>query len=322
VAGRPHSVIVVAFPDVQALDVVGPVEVFAMANRHGADPAYATEVVSASGGAITTSSGLSLATHPAATAQGPIDTRVLAGGAGTAAAMADGRLIGWLRDAAAGAARVTSVCSGAFLLAAAGQLDGRRATTHWSASDALARTFPAVEVDPDRIYERTATCGPRRASPPAWTWRWPSSRTTTVASWHWPWPANSCCSPSGRAGSHSSAHSSRCGARSASPCATCWPSWRSIPRPTCRCRPLARRAAMSVRTFARSFSHELGTTPAAFVQRSRVEAARRLLESTDGAVDDIARAGGFGTVETMHRAFRRAVRTTPAQYRRPFAVPA
>jgi transcriptional regulator GlxA family with amidase domain len=85
---------------------------------------------------------------------------------------------------------------------------------------------------------------------------------------------------------------------------------------------LARRAAMSVRTFARAFSREVGTTPAVFVQRSRVEAARRLLETTDGTVDDIARACGFGTVETMHRAFQRVVRTSPGQYRRLFTVPA
>jgi transcriptional regulator GlxA family with amidase domain len=78
---------------------------------------------------------------------------------------------------------------------------------------------------------------------------------------------------------------------------------------------------MSVRTFARAFRNEVGTTPAAFVQRSRVEAARRLLETTDRTVDDIA-LSCFGTVETMHRAFRRTVRTTPGQYRRLFAVPA
>src|ERR671919_507787 len=154
VALRPHSVVIIAFPDVQALDVVGPLEVFAMAERHQPDPAYATSIVSASGRTITTSSGLSLTTDRAASHRGPIDTLVVAGGPGTRGAMADDDLIGWLRQAADRARRVTSVCSGAFLLAQAGLLDGRRATTHWSACDALARSFPAVEVDADRIYVR------------------------------------------------------------------------------------------------------------------------------------------------------------------------
>jgi len=153
VARRPRSVIIVGFPDVQALDVVGPLEVFAMANRYGADPAYDTALVSASGQPITTSSGLSLGTERA-TRRESIDTLVVAGGNGTAAAMADDRLIAWLRAGAARARRITSVCSGAFLLAQAGLLDGRRVTTHWSACDTLARLFPAVEVDADPIYVR------------------------------------------------------------------------------------------------------------------------------------------------------------------------
>ncbi|MGH9217178.1 MAG: AraC family transcriptional regulator, partial [Acidimicrobiales bacterium] len=153
VARRPRSVIIVAFPDVQALDVVGPLEVFAMANRYGGDPAYDIALVSASGQPITTSSGLSLGTERLSR-RVSIDTLLVAGGNGTAAAMADDRLIGWLRAAAARARRVTSVCSGAFLLAQAGLLDGRRVTTHWSACDTLARLFPAVDVDADPLYVR------------------------------------------------------------------------------------------------------------------------------------------------------------------------
>jgi transcriptional regulator GlxA family with amidase domain len=153
VAPRPRTVIVVAFPDVQALDVVGPLEVFAMANRYGAAPAYTTALVSASGQPVTTSSGLLLGTERVSR-RDSIDTLLVAGGTGTAAAMADDRLIAWLRTAAASARRVTSVCSGAFLLAQAGLLDGRRVTTHWSACDALARLFPSVEVDADPIYVR------------------------------------------------------------------------------------------------------------------------------------------------------------------------
>jgi transcriptional regulator GlxA family with amidase domain len=316
-----RSVIVVAFPDVQALDVVGPLEVFAMANRFGANPAYASALVSASGQPVTTSSGLSLGTERASR-RGPIDTLLVAGGTGTAAAMADDRLIAWLRTAAARARRVTSVCSGAFLLAQAGVLDGRRVTTHWSACDTLARLFPAVEVDADPIYVRDGDV-------------WPSAGVTAgmdlalalVEHDHGGELALAVARQlvlfTHRPGGQSQ-FSAQLAVRRAErePLRDALAFVAEHPEADLSVPALARRAAMSVRTFARAFSNEVGTTPAVFVQRSRVEAARRLLETTDRTVDDIARACGFGTVETMHRAFQRVVRTTPGQYRRLFAVPA
>ncbi len=320
-ARRPRSVIVVAFPDVQALDVVGPLEVFAMANRYGADPAYATALVSASGRPITTSSGLSLSTERISRRQ-PIDTLVVAGGTGTAAAVADDRLTAWLRTAAASARRVTSVCSGAFLLAQAGLLDGRRVTTHWSACDTLARMFPAVEVDADPIYVRDGNV-------------WTSAGVTAgmdlalalVEHDHGGELALAVARQlvlfTHRPGGQSQ-FSAQLAVRRAErePLREALAFVAEHPEADLSVPALARRAAMSVRTFARAFHREVGTTPAVFVQRSRVEAARRLLETTDRTVDDIARACGFGTVETMHRAFQRTVRTTPGQYRRLFAVPA
>jgi transcriptional regulator GlxA family with amidase domain len=318
---RPRSVIVVGFPDVQPLDVVGPLEVFAMANRYGAEPAYVTALVSASGGPITTSSGLSLGTERASRRHS-IDTLVVAGGIGTADAMADHRLIAWLRAAAASARRVTSVCSGAFLLAQAGLLDGRRVTTHWSACDTLARTFPAVEVDADPIYVRDGNV-------------WTSAGVTAgmdlalalVEHDHGGELALAVARQlvlfTQRPGGQSQ-FSAQLAVRRAErqPLREALAFVAEHPEADLSVPALARRAAMSVRSFARAFRHEVGTTPAAFVQRSRVEAARRLLETTDRRVDDIARACGFGTVETMHRAFQRTVRTTPGQYRRLFAVPA
>jgi transcriptional regulator GlxA family with amidase domain len=320
VARRPLSVVVAGFPDVQALDVVGPLEVFAMANRNGADPAYATALVSASGQPITTSSGLSLSTERVS--REPIDTLVVAGGTGTAAAMADARLIAWLRSAAASARRVTSVCSGTFLLAQAGLLDGRRVTTHWSACDALTRLFPAVEVDPDPIYVRDGNV-------------WTSAGVTAgmdlalalVEHDHGGELALAVARQlvlfTHRPGGQSQ-FSAQMAVRRAErpPLREALAFVAEHPEADLSVPALARRSAMSVRTFARAFRNEVGTTPAAFVQRSRVEAARRLLEATDRTVDDIALTCGFGTVETMHRAFRRAVRTTPGQYRRLFAVPA
>jgi transcriptional regulator GlxA family with amidase domain len=320
VARRHVSVVVVGFPDVQALDVVGPLEVFAMANRNGADPAYATALVSASGQPITTSSGLSVGTARISRRE-PIDTLVVAGGTGTAAAMADDRLVAWLRTAAANARRVTSVCSGAFLLAQAGLLDGRRVTTHWSSCDALARLFPGIEVDPEPIYVRDGNV-------------WTSAGVTAgmdlalalVEHDHGGELALAVARQlvlfTHRPGGQSQFSAQMAVRRAERP-----PLRRTLafvaehPEAELSVPALARRAAMSVRTFARAFRNEVGTTPAAFVQRSRVEAARRLLETTDRAVDDIALSCGFGTVETMHRAFRRTVRTTPGQYRRLFAVP-
>jgi transcriptional regulator GlxA family with amidase domain len=316
-----RSVIVVAFPDVQALDVVGPLEVFAMANRFGADPPYATALVSASGRPVTTSSGLSLGTERASR-RGPIDTLLVAGGTGTAAAMADERLIAWLRTAAPSARRVTSVCSGAFLLAQAGLLDGRRVTTHWSACDTLARLFPAIEVDADRIYVRDGNV-------------WTSAGVTAgmdlalalVEHDHGGELALAVARQlvlfTHRPGGQSQ-FSVQLAAQRAErePLRDALAFVAEHPEADLSVPALARRAAMSVRTFARAFRREVGTTPAVFVQRSRVEAARRLLEATDRTVEDIARACGFGTVETMHRAFQRVVRTTPGQYRRLFAVPA
>jgi transcriptional regulator GlxA family with amidase domain len=319
--GRPRTVLVVAFPDVQALDVVGPLEVFAMANRHSPDPAYATALVSAAGRPITTSSGLQLATERIST-RGPVDTLMVAGGDGTAAAMADDRLVAWLRTAAASARRVTSVCSGAFLLAQAGLLDGRRATTHWSVCETLARLFPAVEVDADPIYVRDGHV-------------WTSAGVTAgmdlalalVEQDHGGELALAVARQlvvfAQRPGGQSQ-FSAQLAVRRAErePLREAVAFVAEHPEADLSVPALARRAAMSVRTFARAFRHEVGTTPAAFVQRSRVEAARRLLETTDRTVEDIARACGFGTVETMHRTFQRTVRTTPGQYRRLFAVPA
>jgi putative intracellular protease/amidase len=150
----PRAVVIVAFPGVLGLDVVGPLEVFAIANRFDARPAYSTSVVSMGGGVMVTSSGLAIGTEPARTCSDPIDTLMVAGGYSVGEAAGDRDLVGWLRSVAGSVRRVTSVCSGAVLLARAGLLDGRRATTHWSACDVLATLYPSVDVDTDQIYVR------------------------------------------------------------------------------------------------------------------------------------------------------------------------
>src|SRR5438309_177552 len=148
---------IVAFPGSQLLDVTGPWEVFALANRVGdpRTPRYAASIVAPAAGAVATSGGLALVAHRSlAQATGPVDTLIVAGGEGTRPQRRDARLVPWLRRTARRARRVASVCTGAFLLAEAGLLDGRRATTHWAQCDALQRRFPHVRVERDPIFVR------------------------------------------------------------------------------------------------------------------------------------------------------------------------
>ena len=306
---------IVTYGDMQLLDLAGPLEVFAMANRQVPD-AYDIEVVSAGGGRLRSSSGLEVGTAPLPT--GKIDTLMVVGGTGTPAAAADADLLGWLSAAARRTRRVTSVCSGAFVLAAAGLLDGKRATTHWSELDELADLFPAVIVERDPIYVRDGDT-------------WTSAGVTAgmdlalalveddlgqeVARHAARWLVLFVQRPGGQS-QFSTQLAAQRPERDTLKQVVDWMTDHlsadlSVPE-------LARRAGMSTRNFARAFRAEVGETPATYAESLRVEAARRLLESTDRTVDDVARACGFGTVETMHRTFKRTVRVTPGEYRRHF----
>jgi transcriptional regulator GlxA family with amidase domain len=322
-AGVDRRVVVVAYPGVQSLDVTGPVEVFAVANRHHPDPRYATTVIASRPGTLRASSGLGLVADAAIDdCEGPIDTLVVAGGEGTAEALADAALIAWIRDAATRSRRVTSVCSGAFLLAAAGLLTGRRATTHWQVCDLLGRLYPGVEIEPDRIYVRDGQV-------------WTSAGVTAGMDLALALVeddlggalalevARQLVLFTQRAGGQSQFSTQLTVPRAErQPLRAVLAHIEDHLDADLSVPELARRAAMSPRSFARAFRAELGTTPAAYVQAVRVEAARRLLETTAASTAEVARTCGFGTVETMHRAFRRTVHTTPAQYRRHFAVSA
>ena len=132
----------------------GPLEVFAAATARIHEAGYRTEVVSATGGEILTSSGMGITTGPISSVRSPVDTLIITGGDGLAEAFADATFLHHVRRLAAGARRVTSVCIGAFILAEAGLLDGRRATTHWEFANHLANTYPCIDVDPDAIYVR------------------------------------------------------------------------------------------------------------------------------------------------------------------------
>jgi transcriptional regulator GlxA family with amidase domain len=313
-------VLVVAYPDVQSLDVTGPVEVFATANRVAGRTQYRVEVAGPTADPITTSSGLLLTPHRAIGAvREAVDTLVVAGGTGTPDAVRDDDLIRHIDRLARRARRVTSVCSGSFLLARAGLLDGRRATTHWSATAQLARFFPDVVVKPEPIFVRDGNV-------------WTSAGVTAgmdlalalvdddlgrdVALEVARWLVLYLQRPGGQA--QFSAHlEAQTASRQPLREVQTWIAEHlagdlSVPA-------LAARAGMSVRNFSRAFRAEVGMTPADYVEVIRVEAARRALETSRDGIDAIARSCGFGTVATMHRVFRRRVHTTPARYRGNFA---
>ena len=158
---RTRRIVMVAFPDAQIIDITGPLEVFGRAARLLSDergwrvPAYTIEIAATKAGALKTSSGIRLIADRSITnVRGPIDTLLVAGGRGTAAALRDRALIDWLRGSIHRTRRLCSVCTGAFLLAEAGLLDGLSATTHWRQCEQLAARYPAVSVETDPIFVR------------------------------------------------------------------------------------------------------------------------------------------------------------------------
>jgi transcriptional regulator GlxA family with amidase domain len=315
-----HRVVVLAFEGVQSLDVTGPVEAFSIATRYFGGE-YAIELVTPDGAPARASSGLSLnADRAAADVRGPIGTLVVAGGEGALRTAEDEPTRAWVRDAAAHSERVASVCTGAFILAAAGLLDGRRATTHWDSCQRLAERHPQITVESDPIFVRDGNVltsagvtagidlalalieddlGPQAALRTAQALvmfvRRPGGQSQFSAQLK---AAPARREPLRDVQAHIAEH----------PAADL-----SVPA-------LAARAYMSERNFARAFRAETGMTPAVYVELSRVERARRELETTDLPVEAVAASCGFGTVETMRRAFARRVGVNPAAYRERFAA--
>ncbi|MBV8795744.1 MAG: AraC family transcriptional regulator, partial [Hyphomicrobiales bacterium] len=152
----PRRVEVLAFPDVQLLDVAGPVQVFAAANDQADKPhapsPYRIRVIAREGAQVRATSGLAIATEPLPDPAEPLDTLIVAGGQGAIRGAEDASLVEWLKVRAGAARRTASVCTGAFLLAATGLLDRRRAVTHWDYCDLLRRQHPDVTVEPDPIF--------------------------------------------------------------------------------------------------------------------------------------------------------------------------
>jgi len=320
--GAVRSCVLVVFDGFQLLDLAGPLEVFRTASLLGADPPYRTVVASLDGGPVRSESGVEVGTVSLATVRrrrAPVDTLLVAGGVGAGEVAADRRLCRSVAALAQSARRTTSVCTGALVLAAAGLLDGRRATTHWASCALLAQRHPQVEVIPDRIYVRDGAV-------------WTSAGVTagidlalalveedcgaelahTVAGWLVVFTRR----PGGQAQFSVQMRAQPARTPAIAALQRWLPEHLGEPLGVER---LAERAAMSPRSFARSFRAETGSTPAAYVEQLRVEAARRLLETSDLGVTAVARAVGMPRVETFHRAFRRRCGTTPDRYRQHFA---
>ena len=315
----------VAFADAQIIDITGPLEVFGRAARWLTEergrrtPAYTVEIVASKAGPFATSSGIRLiADHAIADLRGPIDTLMVAGGRGVAYALRDRALIDWLRNSPRRTRRLCSVCTGAFLLAEAGLLDGLRATTHWRQCDRLAARYPGVSVETDPIFVRAGkiftsagvTAGIDLALALV---EEDHGRDVALA------VARELVMFLRRPGGQSQ-FSVQLSTQQADR-----EPIRELQRwiadhlgADLSVDALARRAAMSPRNFARVFTREVGVTPGEFVDNSRVEAARRRLEESADGVDSIASACGFGTRESMRRAFIRTLHVPPSAYRSRF----
>jgi transcriptional regulator GlxA family with amidase domain len=324
-AGPARHVALVAFPDVQTLDVVGPLEVFASAARwltacgRRRDDAYTVEILARAPGAVVTSSGVRLGVDRSlARARRGIDTLLVAGGVGVAAALRDRALLAWLKTSAPRVRRLGAVCSGTFLLAEAGLLDGRRATTHWRACDELARRYPRVTVEPDPIFVRDGriyTSAGVTAGMDLALALVEEDHGRTVAL-HVARELVLFLRRPGGQSQFSAQLAAQAAEREPLKELQAWIA--EHPGADLAVAALAGRVAMSPRNFARVFAHEVGLTPARYVEQVRVEAARRRLEESGAGVDAVAADCGFGSAESMRRAFLRTVRVTPSAYRSRF----
>jgi len=324
----PHSppdavriVDVLTYPAVQLLDVTGPVQVFASANdliaRAGGARPYRLRVVAQGGEGVTASAGVALAAGPLTPLSEALDTLLVAGGEGAEAAAENPVLVAWVRERAAQARRVASVCTGAFLLAAAGMLDGRRAATHWMYCHKLAQRFPAVQVEPDPIFVRDG---------PVWT----SAGVTagidlalalveedlgrSVALAVARYLVVFLKRPGGQA-----QFSAALALQTAEDRFGALHEWiNGHLADDLSLAVLADRAGMSERSFSRRYAEATGQTPARAIERLRIEAVRHLLSESRLPVKRIARRCGFGSEETMRRSFLRLVAVTPQDYRSRF----
>ncbi|GMM59586.1 GlxA family transcriptional regulator [Novosphingobium pituita] len=309
----PRTIGLYLYEDFQLLDACGPITSFEIGGRMGGD-AYRLVLLSARGGPIRSSSGVSLETGAADDAP-LIDTLIVVGGNGSREAMRDTANLAFLRQAASTVRRLCSVCSGAFLLAGAGVLDGRRATTHWRRAGLLARLFPAVKVEPDRIHIRDGHV-------------WTSAGITAGIDLALALISDDLGEDlARRVAQDMVVYYRRLGGQSqfsalaelggdSTQFAPLLDWIRAHLDQRLTVEVLAAQAAMSPRNFSRAFTREMGMSPARVVERLRLEVARDRVENSPAPIEEVAAALGFHDPERMRRAFLRAFGQPPQAMRR------
>jgi transcriptional regulator GlxA family with amidase domain len=318
----PRRIVIVGFDDAQSLDFVGPLEVFATAERLSPGR-YSTELRAPGKEPFASHSGIQFTPDGAlASCRGPVDTLIVAGGVGVERATSDAAFLAAIRSVSDRSRRVASVCTGAFALAAAGLLNGCRVTTHWAGGSLLAERYPALTVEPDRIYVRDGRI-------------WTSAGVTAgmdlalalveedlgreaaleVARWLVMYAQRS-----GSQAQFSEPLAAQLADRE--PIREAQERVVADPAQPHTVEMLADAAGMTVRSFARAFKREVGITPAAYVETVRVDRARQMLETSSTDTVAIAERCGFGTVETFRRAFRRRLGVSPGEYRDRFRAAA
>jgi len=316
-AAKSRRIVVVAVPPVDEMDLVGPLQVFNSVNRLAGRTIYTIEVVTNGKGRTVGGEGgilTFIARHHFSRLEGACDSVLLVCGLGTRS-VRDPALSAWLKKMAPGVRRLGAVCVGAFLLAEAGLLDGRRATAHWKFGRELAQRYPAVRVEHDPLWVKDGNL-------------YTSAGISASIDLALAWVEEDC----GAALAHEAARElvlflRRPGgqpqvsvslASQASEMASIrelqiWIAEHLGSRLSVD--ELAERMAMSVRNFERVFTREVGTTPSQYVLQTRVEAARRQLERTELGLKRVAASVGFGSVDVMRRAFVRLLGITPRRYR-------
>lgn len=322
---KTRTVGIVAYPSVEILDVTGPMEVFSFANyflqKSGVInyPAYLIELLAAKSGVLMASCGLHiLATKAYSDVQDNIDTLLIAGTTDIDYLLCDLGLQDWVRFIAPKVRRLASVCTGTFLLAESGLLDGRRATSHWLACKRLARDYPAITVEADRIFVRDGyistsggiTSGIDLALSMVEE-DWNSEVALDIARMLVVFLKR----PGGQ-----SQFSAYLTSEAHRPEVKELQAWIILHlSDDLRVETLAERMCMSPRNFARFFVAETGMTPAKFVEIARIDAARHYLGSSHLSIEVVAEKAGFGDAERMRRAFVRQLGINPQNYRARFS---
>lgn len=322
-AAQPKKIVMLSVPPAQGIDLIGPLEAFGIASRMLEESTgrrgYETELVTnADDLALPTSGGVRVLAHRHYhEVRGKVDTVLVTGGAGTRGPR-DPALLAWLRKMQKQARRLCSVCTGAFLLADAGLLNGRRATTHWKFVESFARKHPGVSWDPNPIFVQDGNIYTSAGIT--------AGMDLALALIEEDYGGALALSVArhmviflrrpGSQAQFSVAMSAQAAERKSLQELQVWIA-ENLGK-NLSVEVLAERAAMSARNFTRVFTRELGSTPAHYVEQVRIEAARTQLAATDDSVEQVASRCGFSSAELLRRCFLRHFKVAPSQYRKHF----